>query len=120
MGRIGEVVSRTWRTASKMKEFRGPLKEEKREGVDNERVKVSLRSKALTGVAHVYASDGVLHLNSATLQSIRSTQRSFSARPKSLATSAWASWPTSCCGHLQTLAFGQRWSSKAASSRGQT
>lgn len=40
MGRIGEVVSRTWRTASKMKEFRGPLKEEKREGVDNERVKV--------------------------------------------------------------------------------
>ncbi|KWU45181.1 urease [Rhodotorula sp. JG-1b] len=39
MGRIGEVVSRTWRTASKMKEFRGPLKEEKRDGVDNERVK---------------------------------------------------------------------------------
>ncbi|TRM70208.1 hypothetical protein BD626DRAFT_476630 [Schizophyllum amplum] len=25
MGRVGEVVSRTWRTASKMKEFRGPL-----------------------------------------------------------------------------------------------
>lgn len=41
MGRIGEVVSRTWRTASKMKECIGPLKEEKREGVDNERVKVS-------------------------------------------------------------------------------
>ncbi|GAA5888801.1 hypothetical protein JCM16303_003017 [Sporobolomyces ruberrimus] len=39
MGRIGEVVSRTWRTASKMKECIGPLKEEKREGVDNERVK---------------------------------------------------------------------------------
>jgi urease len=39
MGRIGEVVSRTWRTASKMKEFTGPLKEEK-EGSDNVRVKV--------------------------------------------------------------------------------
>ncbi|KAF8235760.1 urease [Tricholoma matsutake] len=25
MGRVGEVVSRTWRTASKMKEYRGPL-----------------------------------------------------------------------------------------------
>ncbi|KAL0945384.1 hypothetical protein HGRIS_000879 [Hohenbuehelia grisea] len=25
MGRVGEVISRTWRTASKMKDFRGPL-----------------------------------------------------------------------------------------------
>lgn len=25
MGRVAEVVSRTWRTASKLKEFRGPL-----------------------------------------------------------------------------------------------
>ncbi|KAF8589029.1 urease [Ramaria rubella] len=40
MGRIGEVVSRTWRTAAKMREFRGPLKElGDREGVDNGRVK---------------------------------------------------------------------------------
>ena len=39
MGRIGEVVSRTWRTASKMKEYRGPLKEETGDN-DNERVKV--------------------------------------------------------------------------------
>lgn len=38
MGRIGEVVARTWRTASKMKDVRGPLPGEK-EGVDNERVK---------------------------------------------------------------------------------
>lgn len=41
MGRIGEVTSRTWRTASKMKEFTGPLKGETHEGSDNERVKVS-------------------------------------------------------------------------------
>jgi urease len=52
MGRIGEVVSRTWRTASKMKEFRGPLKGEKREGVDNERVKVSLRCKSPIGAPY--------------------------------------------------------------------
>jgi urease len=27
MGRVGEVASRTWRTASKLKDFRGPLTE---------------------------------------------------------------------------------------------
>lgn len=25
MGRVGEVISRTWRTASKLRDFRGPL-----------------------------------------------------------------------------------------------
>ena len=40
MGRVGEVVSRTWRTASKMRTFRGPLKDEgDEEGKDNARVK---------------------------------------------------------------------------------
>lgn len=38
MGRVGEVVSRTWRTASKMREFRGPLKEDTADS-DNFRVK---------------------------------------------------------------------------------
>ncbi|KAK7690863.1 Urease [Cerrena zonata] len=40
MGRVGEVVSRTWRTASKMREARGPLSSlGDRDGVDNARVK---------------------------------------------------------------------------------
>lgn len=40
MGRVGEVISRTWRTASKMREFRGPLASlGDIEGVDNGRVK---------------------------------------------------------------------------------
>jgi len=40
MGRVGEVVSRTWRTASKLREFRGPLTElGDVEGRDNGRVK---------------------------------------------------------------------------------
>ncbi|KAJ7172211.1 urease [Mycena filopes] len=40
MGRVGEVVSRTWRTASKMREFRGPLTSlGDVEGKDNGRVK---------------------------------------------------------------------------------
>lgn len=38
MGRIGEVVARTWRTAAKMREVRGCL-EGDIEGRDNERVK---------------------------------------------------------------------------------
>ncbi|KAG6853481.1 Urease [Blastosporella zonata] len=40
MGRVAEVVSRTWRTASKMREFRGPLTSlGDEEGKDNARVK---------------------------------------------------------------------------------
>ncbi|KAF5358762.1 hypothetical protein D9758_008552 [Tetrapyrgos nigripes] len=40
MGRVGEVTSRTWRTASKMREFRGPLVSlGDQEGKDNARVK---------------------------------------------------------------------------------
>ena len=40
MGRVGEVVSRTWRTASKMREVLGPLKDlGDTEGCDNGRVK---------------------------------------------------------------------------------
>lgn len=40
MGRVAEVVSRTWRTASKMREFRGPLSSlGDEDGKDNARVK---------------------------------------------------------------------------------
>ena len=41
MGRVGEVVSRTWRTASKMRDQRGPLKEldDGETNADNGRVK---------------------------------------------------------------------------------
>lgn len=40
MGRVGEVVSRTWRTASKMRSYRGSLTTlGDKEGCDNGRVK---------------------------------------------------------------------------------
>jgi urease subunit alpha len=39
MGRINEVISRTWQLASKMKDQRGRLPEEKTQRADNERVK---------------------------------------------------------------------------------
>ena len=40
MGGVGEVASRTWRTASKMRDLRGPLADlGDKDGVDNARVK---------------------------------------------------------------------------------
>lgn len=39
MGRVGEVITRTWQTASKMKDERGPLPEDEGHGNDNFRVK---------------------------------------------------------------------------------
>jgi urease subunit alpha len=39
MGRIGEVITRTWQTASKMKAERGPLEQDKANGNDNFRAK---------------------------------------------------------------------------------
>lgn len=58
MGRIGEVVSRTWRTASKMKTFKGFLtKEESLRGADNDRVKryiakYTINPAIVHGVSH--------------------------------------------------------------------
>ena len=39
MGRMAEVVSRTWQTASKMKDQRGPLPEDESTGADNARIR---------------------------------------------------------------------------------
>ncbi|MBP3888905.1 MAG: urease subunit alpha [Cellulosilyticum sp.] len=39
MGRVGEVITRTWQTASKMKNERGPLEEDQGHDNDNFRVK---------------------------------------------------------------------------------
>ncbi|KZW03452.1 urease [Exidia glandulosa HHB12029] len=59
MGRVGEVVSRTWRTAAKMRSLRGPLKElGDEQGKDNGRVKRYVAkytvNPAIThGISHV-------------------------------------------------------------------
>lgn len=60
MGRVGEVVSRTWRTASKMRSMRGPLEGDE-PGKDNNRVKRYISkytiNPAIThGLAHVVGS----------------------------------------------------------------
>lgn len=63
MGRVGEVIMRTWQTAHKMKVQRGPLKEDS-ERNDNFRVKRYIAkytiNPALThGISHVVGSIGV-------------------------------------------------------------
>ncbi|KAF8183375.1 urease [Pholiota molesta] len=59
MGRVGEVVSRTWRTASKLREFRGPLTSlGDSEGRDNGRVKryiakYTINPALAQGISHI-------------------------------------------------------------------
>lgn len=53
MGRVAEVVSRTWRTASKMRHFRGPLTSlGDREGYDNHRVKRYIAKYTINPYVH--------------------------------------------------------------------
>ncbi|WFD36980.1 urease [Malassezia cuniculi] len=64
MGRIGEVVSRTWRTAAKMKTERGPLREERlRDDMtnDNSRIKryvakYTINPAIAHGISHMVGS----------------------------------------------------------------
>lgn len=61
MGRVGEVISRTWQTAHKMKVQRGLLEEDKKGGNDNYRAKRYLAkytiNPAIThGIAHEVGS----------------------------------------------------------------
>jgi urease subunit alpha len=60
MGRIGEVVTRTWQTADKMRRERGPLPED-RDGDDNFRIrryvaKYTINPAIAHGCAHVIGS----------------------------------------------------------------
>ena len=75
MGRVGEVIIRTWQTAHKMKLQRGALKED----------------AARDGKATTSAS-------SATSPNTRSIRRSPTASATWSARSKSASWPTWCCG----------------------
>ncbi|PWN24213.1 putative urease [Microstroma glucosiphilum] len=61
MGRIGEVVSRTWRTAAKMRSLRGQLAEDKGSDADNFRVKryvskYTVNPAIVHGMSHLIGS----------------------------------------------------------------
>lgn len=61
MGRVGEVILRTWHTAHKNKNQRGPLKEDEGTGADNFRVKRYISKYTINpaiahGMSHVIGS----------------------------------------------------------------
>ncbi|CAO1626661.1 unnamed protein product [Sympodiomycopsis kandeliae] len=61
MGRIGEVVARTWRTAAKMKTLRGFLSQDQSKKVDNFRAKryvskYTINPATVHGMSHVIGS----------------------------------------------------------------
>ncbi|CAE7226491.1 ureC [Symbiodinium natans] len=61
MGRVGEVICRTWQTASKMKLQRGPLSEDEGSGNDNTRIKRYIAKYTINpalahGMSHIIGS----------------------------------------------------------------
>ena len=84
MGRVGEVIIRTWQTADKMKKQRGALPGEK-PGNDNLRIKRYIAK---------YTINPALDPRH---------RRRTSARSRS------ASWPTWCCGSRCSSASSRTW-----------
>ena len=82
MGRVGEVITRTWQTAHKMKVQRG-----------------SLAEKGFSDPPRT-----TTHASSAMSPSTRSTPRSRTASRTKWARSKSASGPTSCCGSRRSSA----------------
>ena len=85
MGRVGEVITRTWQTAHKMKQQRGPLPQD-----------ASPAARTTTSAS------------SATSRSTPSTRPSPTASRTRSARSRSASWPTSCCGGRRSSAPSRR------------
>ncbi|KAK2460154.1 hypothetical protein APHAL10511_007833 [Amanita phalloides] len=94
MGRVGEVISRTWRTASKMREILGPLTElGDEEGKDNGRVKRYISkytiNPAIThGVSHVVGQIAVGMLADLVLWK----PENFGAKPEMVLKSGVIAW----------------------------
>ncbi|KAJ3772303.1 urease Ure, partial [Lentinula raphanica] len=104
MGRVGEVVSRTWRTASKMRECRGPLTElgdenwkkdgkDLNPGKDNARVKRYIAkytiNPAIThGISHLIGQVSVGRLADLVLWK----PASFGAKPEMVLKSGVIAW----------------------------
>ncbi|RDX57536.1 urease, partial [Lentinus brumalis] len=94
MGRVGEVVSRTWRTASKMREFRGPLAGlGDREGNDNGRVKryvskYTINPAITHGISHLVGQVAVGTLADLVLWK----PENFAAKPEMVIKSGVIAW----------------------------
>nr|ODN98577.1 urease [Cryptococcus depauperatus CBS 7855] len=92
MGRIGEVIIRTWRTAAKMKAFRGPLEGDE-EMKDNNRVKRYIAkytiNPAIThGMSHLIGQVAVGQLADLSMWKAES----FGARPEMVLKGGVIAW----------------------------
>ena len=79
MGRIGEVIARTWQTADKMKRFRGRLGEEKGDN-DNLRVRRYIAKYTINpaighGMGHFVGSVEVLQDSIGSMLSLYQTYK---------------------------------------------
>ena len=93
MGRCGEVILRTWKTASKNKEQRGPLEEDKENGADNARVKRYIAKYTINpaiahGMSHLIGSVEVGKLADLVLWDFAS----FGAKPQMIIKSGFIAW----------------------------
>jgi len=94
MGRVGEVISRTWRTASKMRDVLGPLRElGDEDGKDNGRVKRYISkytvNPAIThGISHVVGQVAVGLLADLVLWK----PENFGAKPEMVVKSGVIAW----------------------------
>ena len=93
MGRIHEVIARTWQLASKMRGQRGRLPDETAAKGDNLRIKRYIAKYTINAARCFGIEDHVGSLNPAR-------------------------WPTSCCGGRAISGSSRNWWSRAASSPG--
>jgi hypothetical protein len=118
MGRVGEVVARTWRTASKLKLNRGPLTElGDTHECDNGRVKRYIAKYTINPCVSKRIGrmcTGHFLIMMFSLAIVRSRM----ASARTLDRSKWAKSPTSFFGNLRTLARNRRWCSSRALSCG--
>ncbi|KAF3932646.1 Urease [Dactylella cylindrospora] len=93
MGRCGEVILRTWKTASKNKLQRGPLPEDEGTGADNFRVKRYISKYTINpaiahGMSHLLGSVEVGKIADLVLW----TPSGFGAKPELVMKSGFISW----------------------------
>jgi len=94
MGRVGEVVSRTWRTASKMREFRGPLANfDDFDGKDNARVKRYIAKYTINPAIVHGISHAVGHVAVGTMADLVLWKpENFGAKPEMVLKSGVIAW----------------------------
>lgn len=115
MGRVGEVISRSWRTATKLKDALGPLKAlGDEEGCDNGRVKRYISKYTINPCVSSVCIDDVWYL----FYTWRVIEQSHMVSATWWGRSPSGRSPISSSGSLRTLASSPRWYSSPASSPG--